>query len=168
MVLVYLLRLTFKEFSRKMNSLLSSLTGFSSIESGFIFPASYQVFLSKTGYMTSCALQKKTIVPSTEATELDKLHVFLRLVRNACFSRLCHSLHVSRHSHVACFTTLGTMVCFPALRICCIFSRPLHQLLVFPRKRPLCSRLHNINIFLLGRTTNNLPRPHFFFCSLGS
>ena len=168
MVLVYLLRLTFKDFSRKINYPLSSVTGFSSIESGFISPASYQVFLSKTGYMTSCALQRKTIVPSTEATELDKLHVFLRLVRNACFSRLCHSLHVSRHSHVACFTTLGTMVCFPALRICCIFSRPLHQLLVFPRKRPLCSRLHNINIFLLGRTTNNLPRPHFFFCSLGS
>ena len=68
-----------------MNSLLSSVTGFSSIESGFIFPASYQVFLSKTGYMTSCALQKKTIVPSTEATELDKLHVFLGLVPSACF-----------------------------------------------------------------------------------
>ena len=99
MVLVYLLWLTFKEFSRKMNSLLSSVTGFSSIESGFIFPASYQVFLSKTGYMTSCALQKKTIVPSTEATELDKLHVFLGLVPNACFSRLSHSLQVSRHSY---------------------------------------------------------------------
>ena len=108
-----------------MNSLLSSVTGFSSIESGFIFPASYQVFLSKTGYMTSCALQKKTILPSTEATELDKLHVFLRLVRNACFSHLCHSLHVSRHSHVACFTSLGTMVCFPALRICCASFRVL-------------------------------------------
>ena len=59
MVLVYLLRLTFKDFSRKINSPLSSVTGFSSIESGFISPASYQVFLSKTGYMTSCTLQKK-------------------------------------------------------------------------------------------------------------
>lgn len=49
--------------------------------------------------MASCALQKKTILPSTEATELDKLHVFLRLVLNACFSRLCHSLQISRHSH---------------------------------------------------------------------
>ena len=49
--------------------------------------------------MTSCALPKKTILPSTEATELDKLHVFLRLVPNACFSRLCHQLQVSRHSH---------------------------------------------------------------------
>ena len=42
---------------------------------------------------------EKTILPSTEATELDKLHVFLRLVPNACFPRLCHSLQVSRHSH---------------------------------------------------------------------
>ena len=83
-----------------MNSLLSSVTGFSSIESGFISPASYQVFLRKTGYMTSGALQKNnTVLPSTEATELDKLRVFLRLVPNACFSRLCHSLQVSRHSY---------------------------------------------------------------------
>ena len=51
-----------------------------------------------------------------------------------------------RHSHTlhACFTTPGTIVCLPALSISSIFSRPLHQLLVFQRKRPLCSRLHYI------------------------
>ena len=165
MVLVYLLWLTFKEFSRKMNSPLSSVTGFFSIESGFTSPASYQVFLSTKGYMTSCALQKK--------------QYFLPLRLPSCTSCTCSYVWYLTHvfpplsliasfppcAHVECFTTLGTMVCFPALRICCVFSRPLHQLHVFPRKRPLCSRLHYINIFLLGRTTNNLPRSHSFFYS---
>ena len=50
-----------------------------------------------------------------------------------------------RHfAHVACFTTPGTMVCFPALSISNIFSRPLHHLLVFPQTGPLRSRLHYI------------------------
>ena len=35
----------------------------------------------------------------TETTEVHKLHVFLRLVPNARFSRLCHPLQVSRHSN---------------------------------------------------------------------
>ena len=82
------------------------------------------------------------MLPFTEVTELHKLHVFLCLVPYVWFSRRC--LSHSSFAHVSCFTTPSAMVCFPALSISSIFSRPLHQFLVFPRKRPLCSRLHYI------------------------
>ena len=99
----------------------------------------------------------------TEATELHKLHVFLRLVPNAR-SRLCHSLQVSRHSHTLhVLQRPGTMVYFPARSISSMFSRPLHQLLVFPRKRPLCSRLHYVKYsYWVELQTSYLDHTQFF------
>ena len=64
------------------------------------------------------------------------------------------------------FTPPGTMVCFPALRISSIFLRPLHdQLLVFPLKRPLCSRLHYIKYsYWVELQTTYLDYTFFFYC----
>lgn len=168
MVLVYLLRLTFKEFSRKMNSPRHQLQVFphSSLVSYLPLHTRFSWVRRVTWLPVLCRKNNTSFHGGYRVGQVARVLMFG--TQRMFFPPLSLIASFPPFAHVECFTTLGTMVCFPALRICCIFSRPLHQLHVFPRKRPLCSRLHYINIFLLGRNTNNLPRPHFFFCSLGS